>query len=126
MDGTQFVTEEERRLVLFLVDMRKKLKVTQQQLGDILGISAQQLSKVERGENRLTLGRFLIAMNFLKGIAAERPSTPAAISLGFAEAEQTIYGLPGDPRLELLETVRSMRGCLDQVEAALNRLLVKS
>lgn len=112
------VTDEERRLVKFLVETRKALHVTQHELGDILGISAQQLSKIERGKNRLPLGRFLAAMKFLKSMAEERAPTSAALSLGFAEAEQALYGVE-DPRADLLRAARSLRERLDAFESAL-------
>lgn len=122
MSVSDLVSEEERKLVLLLVDLRKQLKVTQGQLGNVLGVSAQQLSKVERGGNRLGLGRFLNALKFLKEVAASQDTLAPSVSLGFAEAEQALYGVPADPRAELLAALRSMRTGLDDLEGAALKL----
>lgn len=119
MDERHSFPDEERRLLRLLTDTRKSLKVTQQQLGEVFGISAQQWSKFELGKNRLQLSRFLVAMDYLRSIAQDRPSIPSSVLIGFAEAEQTIYGLPKNPNMQVLEAIRSLRDCLDRAESAL-------
>ena len=70
-----------------LAALRRERRVTQQDLGDALGVTFQQIQKYERGSNRLSAGRLLDAARyfrvpvaqFYEGVAASA-DLPAAIS----------------------------------------------
>lgn len=47
-------------------DRRRTLDVSQQEIGEILGISYQQLQKYESGQNRISAGRLFMLAHILK------------------------------------------------------------
>jgi transcriptional regulator with XRE-family HTH domain len=47
-------------------ERRRNLDVSQQEIGEILGISYQQLQKYESGQNRISAGRLFMLSHILK------------------------------------------------------------
>jgi transcriptional regulator with XRE-family HTH domain len=91
---------------------------SQQQLGDVLGVSFQAVQKYETGENRLSAGRLVKAAGFLgvdlvffaKDLAP--PSGDLAQSTGFSTDE-----------MELVRAYRALRS--EPLRAQLRRLLTR-
>ena len=100
-----------------LAALRRERRVTQQDLGDALGVTFQQIQKYERGSNRLSAGRLLDAARyfrvpvaqFYEGVAASA-DLPAAISDPvLAEDSASLTGyflrLPAEQRRAVLSLV---------------------
>lgn len=90
-----------------LAASRKAAGVTQQELAEYLKISAQQLSKYERGKNRMSKGRYDRAIAYL---ADGDMGTPA----GFADAGQVAYAPPATSLDQLVAEIESARAALDR------------
>lgn len=67
-----------------LTGIRKAKEISQQELGEFLGVSAQQIGKYERGENRMSTGRYEKAMRWLS-LGAD------PVSAGFGESPGPDY-----------------------------------
>lgn len=90
-----------------LARMRKLLKITQRELGERLNISAQQISKYERGLDRLSVGFKDEAYAYFATIGQDR---------GFEEARQDPYGAR-DVAMDAFESsLANARAALDQLE----------
>ena len=72
-------------------ELRKGAGFTQADLGKQLGITGQQLSKYELGQDALSVGT-LVQMAGILGVRPE--AFFQRHELGFAEASQTPYGAP--------------------------------
>ena len=87
-----------------LARLRKAAGMSQEQLATRLGISAKQLGKYERGQNRVPIGRYEAALNILR----ER------VGGGFSESQASYDGpAKDDLRLSLH---RLLKQCLEIVE----------
>lgn len=96
---------------------RTLLGVSQEKLGDSLGVTFQQIQKYERGTNRIGAGRLFEISNILDVPVAYfyegYDGAMTAKTAGFAETEQA--GFDGNPmnRRETLELVRYYYGIKD-------------
>lgn len=96
---------------------RTLLGVSQEKLGDSLGVTFQQIQKYERGTNRIGAGRLFEISKILDvPVAYFYEGYDGALTAGadgFAETEQT--GFDGNPmnRRETLELVRYYYGIKD-------------
>lgn len=93
-----------------LARLRRASGLTQEQLALLLGVSPKQIGKYERGQSRLTAGRYKAAMAILRGQAEVH---------GFAEG-QAPYVVPAPTKDMLLQTLRGLQDdlklCIDVVE----------
>lgn len=91
--------------------LRRAAGLTQEQLALLLGVSPNQIGKYERGQSRLTAGRYKAATAILRG--------QVEVTGGFAE-EQTPYVIPASAKDMLLQTLRGLQNdvklCIDVVE----------
>ena len=58
--------DNDKRRGLELAALRKSKSLSQSGLGDLLSLSAQQIGKYERGENRMPVGTYDRAMGILR------------------------------------------------------------
>jgi transcriptional regulator with XRE-family HTH domain len=79
------VTDVDRAIGRRIRDRRIALGLTQQQVGDLIGVTYQQAHKYERGIDRISVGRLLTICAALGWTAAECLASieqPARVSLG--------------------------------------------
>ncbi|WP_442578235.1 helix-turn-helix domain-containing protein [Mesorhizobium sp. ASY16-5R] len=87
--------------------MRKDKRLTQEQLGSLVDLSATQIGKYERGENRMSATRF---EQLLSVLGTEQPARP-----GFAEAQRAYHV----PKFDLDGLARSLKTIRREVDRCL-------
>lgn len=70
--------------------LRRRKQITGSELGELIGISQQQISRYERGTNRLTLD-FLIQVLFVLNISVDDFFYQLDIQCGFADENDMLY-----------------------------------
>lgn len=64
-DSKKIIDEYERYVGMRLRDLRREKKISQSELGDIVGCSFQQVQKYERAVNRVSAGKIFHIAEFL-------------------------------------------------------------
>ena len=106
-------TEFERKEALRLLRLRREARISQGWLAERLGISSQQWSKGERGENRIPLERFQTAERILLGALGRHDAATA----GFGESPQAGYAAQNPATFgDIVEEIEAARQALDRVE----------
>lgn len=104
--------------------MRKEIKMSQERLGEIIGVSYQQIQKYENGTNRVSadmLQKIALALNVPVGYFFERA--------GFAQhvrEEGAVYGEVKDISSDEQELVRCFRAIDDREYRKRFLLLLKA
>lgn len=102
---------------------RRRLKLTQERLGELLGLTFQQVQKYEKGVNRVSAGRLYEIANVLEvpvGFFFEGAGTlPFRETPGLAEeAEEPQIAILSDEVLQLIEAFQKIE------DASLRRSLL--
>jgi transcriptional regulator with XRE-family HTH domain len=96
-----------------LAHTRKAVSISQETLAAHLNISPQQLSKIETGRNRMSVGMYRTAMQFLTGHAVPESYDARGFASGTA-AQYVAEGHTIEPKKMVTE--------LDNIDAAVARL----
>lgn len=96
-----------------LARLRKSKGFTQAQVAEFLGISTQQLGKYERGESRMTIGRYRELTRLLAG--------EEATTAGFSEANVP-YEARAELIIELQRYLTQVRNDVDRCLKVVSRL----
>jgi transcriptional regulator with XRE-family HTH domain len=91
-----------------LAQLRKAAGMSQERLAIKLGVSAKQLGKYERGQNRIPIGRYETALKILR---VQRPATG-----GFAESQAPYDGPNPEKDALLLALDRAQREVLKHLK----------
>ena len=93
--------------------LRQNRRLSQGELGDLLGVRAQQIHKYETGENRLSAERLKncsdilgVSINyfFIEKLAPFNTEDPELLQL-----VSEFYSVPNDIRVEFLALIRKLR-----------------
>jgi transcriptional regulator with XRE-family HTH domain len=93
--------------------LRQNRRLSQGELGDLLGVRAQQIHKYETGENRLSAERLKncsdilgVSINyfFIEKLAPFNTEAPELLQL-----VSEFYSVPNDIRVEFLALIRKLR-----------------
>ena len=100
--------------------LRTAAGMSQTQLGDIIGVTFQQVQKYEKGTNRLSAGRLAVIADLFgvpisllfQGVASkeEDPTSPGAYSIEEVQMAERIVALASDDRAiieRILERLRT-------------------
>ena len=94
----------QNELMRYVKDIRKKRRLSQTQLADMVGCDQSMISKIEAGTANPTL-------DLIEGIAAALKTTPAAL-FGLPDLQQrmilAISELPADRQVAALTVVEAM------------------
>lgn len=111
-------TEYEKNEARRLAKLRRETSKSQEWLAEQLGVTPQQWSKAERGENRIPLERFQKAEHIL----LQQLGRLSAQHGGLEEAG-TPYTASGPAHVnEIIAGITSAREALDRVEALIRSL----
>jgi transcriptional regulator with XRE-family HTH domain len=94
------VLDIDARIGKALRDLRKRRRLTQSDLVPVLGVSFQQIQKIEHGSNRLSVSQLLAAARFFE------------VGVDHFLPELRDHGMPAgaDPETELAKFAASARG----------------
>lgn len=110
--GKRRPLEEDISAVREMATLRIARKISRDALAAHLGISTQQLSKYESGDNRMSVGTYRRAMTFLLGNTSNGPYGP-----GFAEA-QIDFGVTAKPDdLGIAKDLDAITEAVDRIRA---------
>lgn len=98
-----------------LARLRKVKGKSQQELGEALGLSAQQIGKYERGENRISTGRHEQATSWLNSLPDQKPA-------GGFEESQTPYHAATDIRAVVSGSLKRMKDEIGILESVFGKL----
>ena len=99
--------EGDRQRGRSLARLRRAAGMTQATLAQRMGLSTQQIGKYERGENRMSVSRYEVAMKIL--------GQPSPETAGFAE-EAVRFPSAQDARAELTRILARMKADLARCE----------
>lgn len=72
----------DRHLGQIIVGQRNDVRMTQEQLADVLGCTFQQVQKYEKGANRITVARLFDIVRALKRHATYNATEPTPAQIG--------------------------------------------
>lgn len=114
MKGQKKAKELDALIGIKIAELRSSLGMTKQHLADKLSITQQQLTKYEKGINRITIGRFIEACEYLE-------VKPSYFFDEEQEAQEVI-----EARRGTMEIMRAMEGIKDaETITALKKLIKK-
>lgn len=106
--------------------LRQNRSLSQGELGEFLGVRAQQIHKYETGENRLTVEKLKdcadvlgVSMNYFfidKNIPFFKEDT------GLLQLVSEFYSVPNDVRVEFLALVKKLRQLSQQYQNSYNEV----
>ena len=103
--------------------LRQNRKLSQGELGDLLGVRAQQIHKYETGENRLSAERLKDCADLL-GVSINYFFIEKLAPFNTEDTEllqlvSEFYSVPSDVRVEFLALVRKLRQFSQQFQSSI-------